>query len=768
MRKVSLLSSRIRSEADRMRRQSLKRTGLVVLAAILITLPVVGFFVARDTARSHRDRLVNAAVDDLHGVLQFDLVSNVREVEAVNAFYSAEDQQGIDPLEIKTKEFRVLASHIDQGKEFQALEFAPRVPRSELGMFTRLARGTVSPTYKVYEKGKNGRDQPVSGRSAYYPVYMLYPWKGNRVALGFDLGSERNRRSALEKAIRTGKSQSTRKIKLVQETGTSAAVLIFSPTYRGGVTPRTERARKSKVLGVVLGVLEIGEVVRHVTAQLKGDAEKLELAIYDSPRPAEESLLYSSTGPDPHLGSPLRNKKLEVAGRTWHLVAWPKAGAIEPAYGFSWFLLGSGLAVAILIILTILGMTRSQSMQRKKNHDLQEAEKRYRNLFDASPDGIGVADVEAREYRYVNPAYCRMFGYSAEEMRDKSLTAMHSEESLEHVMEEFEIAARGDKRIAANIPCRRKDGTIFYADIAAAPTTLGGRLMNAGFFRDITERKEAEEKIMEQTRLAEAASLAKSEFLANMSHELRTPLNSIIGFTELMHDGKTAPKDEYFEDILESGVHLLDLIEDVLDLSKIEAGKVEFRPELFDLAELVERIRDSVKVLAARKLIEIETEFDPDMGDVQIDPARFKQVLYNYLSNAVKFTPKGGRVRIRIVPENENEFRLEVEDSGIGIATQDQDRLFTEFTQLDQSRSKEYEGTGLGLALVKRLVEAQGGRVGVDSTPGKGSVFFAVLPRIYRVGESPKDGTAKSASTDGGAAAGATEKSDTSGKARRK
>ncbi len=241
------------------------------------------------------------------------------------------------------------------------------------------------------------------------------------------------------------------------------------------------------------------------------------------------------------------------------------------------------------------------------------------------------------------------------------------------------------------------------------------------------------EELVEQNRTVQEANRLKGEFLANMSHELRTPLNAIIGFAELMHDGRIGPVSpehkEYLGDILTSSRHLLQLINDVLDLSKVESGKMEFHPEPLDLAQLVTEVCDALRTLAAQKRIAVQAEIDPSVDGVTGDPGKLKQTLYNYLSNALKFTPDEGRVTVRVAAEGAETFRLEVEDTGVGIKPEDVSRLFVEFQQLDASTAKKHQGTGLGLALTKRLVEAQGGQVGVRSTPGKGSVFFAVLPR---------------------------------------
>jgi len=224
----------------------------------------------------------------------------------------------------------------------------------------------------------------------------------------------------------------------------------------------------------------------------------------------------------------------------------------------------------------------------------------------------------------------------------------------------------------------------------------------------------------------------KNEFVANMSHELRSPLNSIIGFSELIHDGKlgplTQPQTECLDRILNGAHHLLRLINDVLDLARIEAGKLEFRPEPVSLAQLVEEACVALSTLTAEKRIQLSHQVDVPLP-VVIDPARFKQILYNYLSNALKFTDSGS-VTITVRPEGDDLFRLEVADSGVGISESDLSQLFTDFHQLDSGKNKRYQGAGLGLALTRRIVEAQGGRVGVRSVLGQGSTFFAVLPRI--------------------------------------
>ncbi|CAN5892427.1 hypothetical protein BH11PSE8_BH11PSE8_28610 [soil metagenome] len=242
-----------------------------------------------------------------------------------------------------------------------------------------------------------------------------------------------------------------------------------------------------------------------------------------------------------------------------------------------------------------------------------------------------------------------------------------------------------------------------------------------------------------ENRQIQEATRLKSQFLANMSHELRTPLTAIIGFAELLHMGAVLPTEPQHQTFLghigTSGRQLLRLIDDVLDLSKVESGKFEFFPESFDLAVLVKEVRDVLHTEVRRKHLRVVANIDPALGPLRLDAARLKQVLYNYLSNAIKFTPERGMIIVRARAAGTHHVRIDVEDFGVGIAAADLPRLFTAYEQLDAGSTKKYQGSGLGLALVRRLVMAQGGSVGVRSVAGVGSVFHLVLNRVH--GDDP-------------------------------
>ncbi|HSE47046.1 MAG TPA: ATP-binding protein, partial [Gemmatimonadales bacterium] len=240
-------------------------------------------------------------------------------------------------------------------------------------------------------------------------------------------------------------------------------------------------------------------------------------------------------------------------------------------------------------------------------------------------------------------------------------------------------------------------------------------------------------ELADKSRQLEAASQHKSEFLANMSHELRTPLNAVIGFSEVllqrMFGALNDKQDEYLRDIYASGQHLLSLINDILDLSKIEAGRMELTPAPFPLPSALDNAVTLVKERAARHGIALQVDVDPQVGDLVGDERKVKQVLLNLLSNAVKFTPEGGRISLK-ASRKDGMVEIAVTDTGIGIAPEDQAAIFEEFRQVGSDETRKQEGTGLGLTLAKKFVELHGGRIWVESAVGRGSTFTFTLPMV--------------------------------------
>jgi len=291
---------------------------------------------------------------------------------------------------------------------------------------------------------------------------------------------------------------------------------------------------------------------------------------------------------------------------------------------------------------------------------------------------------------------------------------------------------------------RRADGSRFPMELSISRTEGNGAGLIVGIMRDITERKEFEDalrksrdtlerRVRERTEELEKANEAKSKFLAVMSHELRTPLNAILGFAEMIEGQALGPVGnpayvQYGADIQTSGHHLLRLINDLLDLSKIEAGRLELTFEPLDVAEAVTEAVRTIGALAADKNIAVGVELAPALPPLDADQRALDQMLLNLLSNSVKFTPGGGQVTVR-AEDADGRLRLSVADTGIGIRPEDVDKVLTPFGQVTDPMTEGVKGTGLGLAIVKSLVELHGGSLNVDSTPGRGTTMTLEFPR---------------------------------------
>lgn len=414
---------------------------------------------------------------------------------------------------------------------------------------------------------------------------------------------------------------------------------------------------------------------------------------------------------------------------------------------------------------------------------LQESEKKYRDLYDHAPDMYHFLDDKGIIID-CNETEARMLGYRKEEIIGRPITDFFTPESCEAFEREFPSIRDGKSLPNIGNLERwfvRKDGSVFPTSLNVL-VELGrdGRFVRSrAIARDITALKEAEQRIreyaetlqekvrertaelLEAKELAEAANKSKSDFLANMSHELRTPLNAILGFTEMVVSGMAGSlnekQEEYLRDVYESGQILLSLIDDILDLSKIESGKMDLLVQQINVRRLFQESLALFREQALRRSHSLTVEVNEDVGTVEADGRRLRQVIVNLLSNAVKFTPDGGAVRVRArlvqcsefgVRRNEEDaerrtghagldrdfMEISVEDTGIGIKAEDMSRLFRPFEQLEPPYEKNYKGTGLGLALCRRIVDLHGGQIWAESEFGKGSRFAFTIPVRSPVG----------------------------------
>jgi PAS domain S-box-containing protein len=319
-------------------------------------------------------------------------------------------------------------------------------------------------------------------------------------------------------------------------------------------------------------------------------------------------------------------------------------------------------------------------------------------------------------------------GYKKEELGHINLFDIIHPDNISHCKHIFERVMQGENFVEMEAKFITKSGKpIIVSGNANCRFENGIPIATRSIFRNITESKQAAEDLRKAKEEAEAANRAKSQFLANMSHELRTPLNSVIGFTNILRknkDGLFSGQDlVYLERIFINGKHLLELINDVLDLSKIEAGRTELEVEQFDFVDLLNDVLYQFESLVREKKISLEPQMTSSTIPLESDPGKLKQVLINLIGNAVKFTNEG-TVTVRVVTDEKNQLhRIDVVDTGIGIPQDRLDAIFHAFQQADTSTSRKYGGTGLGLAISKSMCELMDYRLTVDSTVEKGSTF---------------------------------------------
>lgn len=367
---------------------------------------------------------------------------------------------------------------------------------------------------------------------------------------------------------------------------------------------------------------------------------------------------------------------------------------------------------------------------KKTLEDLREREARISSIVNTTVDGI-ITINEERIIESFNQAAERIFGYKAEEVIGHNVSILMPEPDKSKHDRHVQTYLKGGRPkvlgMSREVIGRRKNGSLFPIELSVSEADLGDRLIFTGILRDITERKKAEEELQKAKEAAESANQAKSDFLSGMSHEIRTPMNAIIGMGELMME--TPLNDEqkrYVETLVHAGENLLSIINDILDISKIEAGYLELESTEFNLQELLDKTCDIMAIRAHNKGIGLACNVLPEVSVHLIgDPGRLRQVILNLLGNAIKFTDNG-EVVLEVSKQSSDTGTLlfSIRDTGIGIPEEKVNKIFEKFTQADSSTTRKYGGTGLGLTISKRLVELMGGRIWVTSAVGAGSTFY--------------------------------------------
>ncbi len=620
---------------------------------------------------------------------------------------------------------------------------------SELLAHTLAVRHQGFPQYSVH---------PAGVRKLYSSVVFIEPSHAvNLKALGFDPMTETIRAQAIRRAGETGLSTLTGRIVRANETEKNppATFAMFVPVYRKNQALSDEKTRWSALQGLVASAFNITELMRAI--KLDSDLP-VDVMIFDDAAQTSTALFFDSTALrspkargsktpqfSTSLSTSLYNSNWTIRFRSQSAleVPWlsrPRATALALGLSLTSLLFWIGL---LLLRRHSDTETLAKKLTQNLNQRTQELKKMQFSV-DHSNDSILWIDPDGN-ILYANDSACKERGYSHQEMRAQTVYALNPDFPLGRWPVYFEeLKQKGS--LTWETRHLTKQGKVFPIEVSANFVVFEGQEFNFSSIRNITDRKALEEKsaaLLQQSQ-ALATDLEttnqqlkqtlrfKSDFLANMSHEIRTPMNAIIGFSYLaLKTELDAVQKNYVQKIETAAKHLLNILNDILDNSKIEAGKLELEETDLNLEQVLEHLSDIVSVKADEKGLELVFEIAPDLPlNLLGDPLRLGQILLNLCNNAIKFTAQGTiQIKVEKIPEKPTTreaiaLQFTVSDSGIGMTTEQCDGLFQPFSQADSSITRKYGGSGLGLSIAKSLVELMGGRIWAESTPGQGSNFY--------------------------------------------
>jgi PAS domain S-box-containing protein len=651
---------------------------------------------------------------------------------------------------VDARSFHAFAGYLSGRGSVQSWEWIPAVGAAARTGLERQGK-TSKPGFSIWQKDALGKEIPATGRDTYYPVLLAEPSAGSERVIGYDMGSDRARRGALERAARTGLHVATDPVRLVQDTVSQRGILVLRPVF--------DDEDRTYLRGFVAAELHPVSMLEQTVGQSGGDQLSTIVDLYDLKIGKAPRFLASSSSDHArtHNASMDRSPDSDVKGLTVMapLFAFGKAFALSahPGQGFLAThpetdglragLFGFLLTAVMATLFGFVGNRRTylEDQVRARTDELRVSEVKYRRIFESLEDLYFQTDREGM-IQAVSPSAYPLTGWSPEDLVGRPATDVY----VDPVAREIFVRALSEQGFVRDyeVLLRKKDGTTIHMSVAAhlilddqgQPTGI------AGILRDISERKSAERELLEvneqlrqatlrareMAEQAEKANTAKSAFLANMSHEIRTPMNGVIGMTGLLAGTElTVEQRKYAEIIQSSGNALLSLINDILDYSKIDSRKMELDVLEFDIRVTLEDTMEALALKAHEKGLELVCIVEPEVpSSLRGDPGRLRQIIMNLAGNAVKFT-HNGEVALRVSVDSEEKERIvltfAVSDTGIGIPRESQGILFSPFTQVDGSTTRKYGGTGLGLAISKKLVEMMGGGISIESEEGKGSTF---------------------------------------------
>ncbi|MEQ1682369.1 MAG: CHASE domain-containing protein [Burkholderiaceae bacterium] len=708
----------------------------LALVTALLTLGIM------QVARWNNERAQSTFDRDATGAfaaMRAQLHEPLQALEALHSVFVASEDVSPEEMRLATRAWLAPGT-------LQAMGWSERLRREDVPAFEARVRAEGLKGFSVFDRSDAGA--PAAPGNELLVIRYIEPPAGNAAALGVNVLSIGAARTAVEKARRTGQPAATAGFRLTQqlEGENRTGIVIYQALYAPRTPTETQRA--TALRGVVFVTLRMDDQLSGLVPRIPA---YLNMCIVDTSAGQPRRRLAGPAGCEAATPAKLDVQRLQYAGRDWELRVYADPGSLPDAHGGDvWlFALVGLLSTAMLagFLLTLTGRARRvetavrertaallAEMREREGAEaaLRESEQRFRNILNNVPIGVVYTDLNGQIIQ-ANPRFCELTGYKEHEL----LVLRPPDYTLaEDVAQDAGLTAQ---LVRGEIPMYRrhkryiaKGGSTVWvqATVSLLRDAQGQPLHIVGVAEDITEHLKLEDA--ERAReAAEASNRAKSEFLSRMSHELRTPLNAMLGFAQLLELDQRQPlsatQQPWVSQIQQAGWHLLEMINDVLDLSRIESGNLRLHTETLNLGELLAASVAMVEGDAKQRRILIIQELGEGTATVLGDSTRVKQILTNLLSNAVKYNADAGRIHIASRISAPDTVEIAVTDTGLGMTPEQLGELFQPFNRLGRERSAQ-QGTGIGLVISQRLAELMGGSLKARSIAGKGSSFMLTLP----------------------------------------
>lgn len=715
--------------------------GFLLTSGIFITLRNL----EGENARASFDGVARERLD----ALETNVALTLNNLVSVDAFFDA--SQRFDRAGFA----RFATTLLAENRAIQALEWIPRVPKNLRVKYESVARAEGFPSFQFTERLPNGRMERAGERGEYFPVFFVEPFKGNEKALGYDLASDSVRREALQRAAATGQMVATSRVILVQETADQYGALVFYPVYQASIEPQSTARRKAVLIGFALGVFRIQDIVEKI-GTMHNPASGLKIAIFDRDAARGERLLYPKGAhfdSVDDLPAGFRTvRRVQVAGRTWEMAAYPVPSAFRPSHGSSWLALAAGLLLTALL---------SVHLAERKSAEvaLQRSEERARMLFATIPLPTWVCDLETLAFLEVNQAAVVHYGYSREDFLRMNIGDIQLPEDLQRLATALR---RRSRQSLGPWKQRTQDGSLIQVEISSHIIRYDGHLAVLVVAQDVTARLRLEMELRQAQKLEAVGGLA-----AGIAHEINTPIQFVGDNTHFLQGAfadlaKLLAKYHQLRDAVANGESQRELARDVTETEK--AADLDFLMEeipkaltqsldgVTRVATIVRAMKEfahtnrgeksatdlnkalqSTLVVARNEIkyvADVETDFQ-ELPLVQCDRGDMNQVFLNLLINAAHAIKdcsqndgKKGLITVRTKQDGDHVV-ISIGDTGCGIPENIHDKIFEPFfTTKEVGR-----GTGQGLAIARNIVvDRHGGSLTFDTAVGRGTTFHIRLP----------------------------------------